>query len=221
MTNVTLRLHRQHDMDLIALFRANDYKFAREMKQVLVAFANGEVYEPKVLEVEDFDPGYIPTSVTFHIALNPNKERESAAIRLLRGVKMGYRNSFLKALFRTSITVLPLMAFAIDNGLVTKKDTFESFHRSRMDAAKHLVAKEPVTKAVESETIVAKESVTEMIESEIIVTKEVTTEKVVTKDETTEDIAVTVLKDEVVETETNDTDDLTALFGQMSNMAHM
>lgn len=136
MANITLRLHRQHDMDLIALYRTDDYKFARELKKVLVSYANGEVYEPKTLDATKFNEAYVPTSVTFHISLNEAKEEEKQALILLSGVKYGYRNSFLKALFRSSITYLPLVAFAKDSGFITKRGVFLNVRKQSETIAK-------------------------------------------------------------------------------------
>ena len=118
MADITIRLHRQHDMDLINLYRIPGYKFQRVMKEVLIAAANGIPYQVQ-LPGKDEKPeeGYVPGCMTMHISLNMKQEKERKAYELLKSVKYGFRNSFLKALFRSYSPKLPLSSFFEGDGL--------------------------------------------------------------------------------------------------------
>lgn len=119
--NKTFRLHRQHDMDLIALYRSEDFNFTKELKKALIAYANDLPYTPPPFE-DTFAAGYIGTSVTFHISLSPTNAEQKKVLDLLGDVKYGYGNSFVKALFRSYLPVLPLSAYSKNNGLSTSRN---------------------------------------------------------------------------------------------------
>lgn len=118
--NKTFRLHRQHDLDLIALYRSKGFNFARELKKALIAYANGYEYVAPSFE-DDFSKGYVATSVTFHISLSESNPEQKKVLDLLEDVRYGYRNSFVKAVFRSYLSPLPLSAFSKENGLITRR----------------------------------------------------------------------------------------------------
>ena len=118
--NKTFRLHRQHDMDLIVLYRDKNFNFTRELKKALIAYANDLPYTPPPFE-DTLTAGYVGTSVTFHIALSPTDEKQKRVLDLLSDIRYGYGNSFVKALFRSYLPVLPLSAFSKNNGIVTSR----------------------------------------------------------------------------------------------------
>lgn len=118
--NKTFRLHRQHDMDLIALYRSEDFNFTKELKKALIAYANDLPYTPPPFE-DTLTAGYVGTSITFHISLSPTDEKQKRVLDLLDDIRYGYGNSFVKALFRSYLPVLPLSAFSKNNGIVTSR----------------------------------------------------------------------------------------------------
>lgn len=119
--NKTFRLHRQHDMDLIALYRSEDFNFTKELKKALIAYANDLPYTPPPFE-DTFAAGYVGTSVTFHISFSPTNAEQKKVLDLLGDIKYGYGNSFVKALFRSYLPVLPLSAYSKNNGLSTSRN---------------------------------------------------------------------------------------------------
>lgn len=138
----TVRLYRPHDMDLMVMYLSEGYKLGSELKKCLIAFAKGEVYIPsefvfdpngataKRFDIKDAKNGkYVKTRYSIPIILNPNKEDEAAAINVLKQVRKGYRCSFIKMLFRNNIITLPLMACINDNGIITKKETFDDVYK--------------------------------------------------------------------------------------------
>ena len=121
---ITLRLYRQHDLDLVALYRHKGFYFSKAVKQMIVAYANGSEYTPPEIDPGDISSGLVATSVTYHITLDENDPQEAAAIDLLKDIKYGYRNSFIKALVRTYMGVLPLHAYSQSNSMSVSKNDY-------------------------------------------------------------------------------------------------
>lgn len=125
---VTIRLYRQHDMDLIHMYRQDSFRFASEMKKVLISYVNGQIYSPVIPEGEP-SGGYIPKYHQTHFLLNDKDPKQKEAIDLLYSLKKGMRNSFLKALFRSCLSYLPLDSFVDGDGMVMRKATIEDIDR--------------------------------------------------------------------------------------------
>ena len=106
---ITVRLYRQHDMDLVGLYRTKDFKFQRHMKNALKAYAEGKDYRINHPGDEDIRKGYVPKIVQMHIYLTT--EQDADAISVLKTIREGYRGAFLKALFRKYLNNEPLAAY--------------------------------------------------------------------------------------------------------------
>lgn len=106
---ITVRLYRQHDMDLVGLYRTKDFKFQRHMKNALKAYAEGKDYRINHPGDEDIRKGYVPKIVQMHIYLTV--EQDADAISALKTIREGYRGAFLKALFRKYLNNEPLEAY--------------------------------------------------------------------------------------------------------------
>ena len=106
---ITVRLYRQHDMDLVGLYRTKDFKFQRHMKNALKAYAEGKDYRINHPGDEDIRKGYVPKIVQMHIYLT--QEQDASAISVLQTIRDGYRGAFLKALFRKYLNNEPLSAY--------------------------------------------------------------------------------------------------------------
>lgn len=115
---VTIRIHRQHDMDLMSIYRNKSYHLAKEFKKALVAYATGSHYTPPEVDFENEITGYVPTSAVLHVNLSEANEADRKAIELLSHIKHGYRCSFIKAVFRSSCVYLPLLAYSDESGFV-------------------------------------------------------------------------------------------------------
>lgn len=109
----TIRLHRQHDMDLISLYRVKGFNFTHEMKSALRACANGTDYKIRVPK-QDYRPGYIKRSIHLHISLDPKKDAD--IIGLLGDVRQGQGNAFMKAVFRNCLEYIPFRAYGKGSG---------------------------------------------------------------------------------------------------------
>lgn len=109
----TIRLHRQHDMDLISLYRVKGFNFTHEMKSALRACANGTDYKIRVPK-QDYRPGYIKRSIHLHISLDPKRDED--IIGLLGDVRQGQGNAFMKAVFRNCLEYIPFRAYGKGSG---------------------------------------------------------------------------------------------------------
>ena len=118
---VTVRVYRQHDMDLMTLAFDKSFHLGREMKRALVAVANKESYNGTTSDYLGADTsGYVPKSIREQISLNPADPREKRAIDLLSEIKHGYRCSFIKALFRQSVLFTPLVGYTISSNFAMR-----------------------------------------------------------------------------------------------------
>lgn len=206
--NKTFRLHRQHDMDLIALYRSKDFNFARELKKCLIAYATETEYIPPKY-ADNAMEGYVATSVTFHIKLSEDIPEQAAVLRLLGDVKYGYGNSFVKAVFRSYLPLLPLSAFSKENGMIMSKRAY-------------------VTKRVEEE-LVAKKEASRNASVAVKEKEEVTTadsherEVLATTNDTSDSITVSTVNAEHSQSEENkpdDTVDMNAFMSSLGSLAH-
>lgn len=119
---ISIRIYRQHDMDLVTLACDKDFGLGREMKRVLLSAANETPLAPKEIPDISFTEGYVPRLIRVQFSLSPKKPEEAKAFQLLSKVKRGYRCSFLKALFRNQYMTLPLSEYLITSGFVLKKE---------------------------------------------------------------------------------------------------
>lgn len=131
---VTIRLYRQHDMDLVALYRTEGFSFQKAMKEALRAFATKQDYRIKRPRDAKIKPGYVPKLIQMHIKLDPQKDADS--VKALSYIRYGYRSSFLKALFRKYMTSEPLDAYRNRNDLIfdAEKDYITEHHPPKDDA---------------------------------------------------------------------------------------
>lgn len=195
---IPIRLHRQHDMDLICLYRIKSFHLGRELKRSLVSYANESPYEVEMPQ-QDPEEGYVPTSSLLHIVLDDEKPEEAEAIKLLDDIKNGYRCSFIKSVFRGKAPYLPLIAFANGNGFVMKKDDTSATIRKMQRTA------------IKNKTVVD--------DSKKVSQKNVDVPEPV-RPEPEPPIESVASETEQFNNNNTDQDDLSALFMQMSNLNH-
>ncbi|SDW83170.1 hypothetical protein SAMN05216391_11917 [Lachnospiraceae bacterium KHCPX20] len=101
MHNITIRLYRQYDLDLIALKRTIGFNFSGHAKAALISYITKKPYKFVAPEKEELKPGYIPSVMRLQLQLN-NKEWEiiNAGLKQIRD---GYKNAFIKAVIRKSM----------------------------------------------------------------------------------------------------------------------
>ena len=146
---VTVRVYRQHDMDLMTLAFDKSFHLGREMKRALVAVANKESYNGTTSDYLGTDTsGYVPKSIREQISLNPADPREKRAIDLLSEIKHGYRCSFIKALFRQSVLFTPLVGYTISSNFAMRHNALAPVEAAPVEPAAE-PAVEPVEPAAE------------------------------------------------------------------------
>lgn len=97
--NITVRLWRSHDYDLIQLYKNTGFPVNDALKTALRnQVRNTPAYfeYPQTVYNEDF----IPKSLQFHLKLDDFEDAD--IIAYLSDIKDGFRNSFLKNLLRAS-----------------------------------------------------------------------------------------------------------------------
>ena len=121
--SVPFYLYRQHDMDLINIYRRDGFKFQKEVKKAIVEYANGRIYQLTIPDNLPIKSGYIAKSIPMHLTLNPNNEEELKAVNMLMNTRKGFRCQLIKAIFRISIQTLPLSSFnkGSSDGFVFKR----------------------------------------------------------------------------------------------------
>lgn len=138
-----VRLHRQHDMDLISLYRIDSSYFQTELKKTLIAYVKNNAVTYKIARPDgEIRTGYVPKSVQFNIRLSEKKEDEARVIRFLDSIKSGQRNAFLKALFRSSLEFIPLSSYQIGDGLLMTKSEYELSKDVDVDEENNIETKE-------------------------------------------------------------------------------
>lgn len=110
--NVMVRLYTRHDLDLIALKKNTYFDFNKCLKMAVIAWARGESYSipsPPSLSKKDFFDDIKPVALHFNLGRD-----EEDVIEKLKLVRYGFRNSFLKNLFRYYMSA-PELSIYFDN----------------------------------------------------------------------------------------------------------
>lgn len=132
----TVRIYRQHDLDLYSLGLSKKYHLGSQMKKALVAYATGGEYTPPELP-KDLDDTKVKTSMLLILYFDKSKEDDMKALELLRTIKFGYGCSFIKTLFRSYLNPIPLFSYFSNNGLqMTNKEVVLNVQRIRTKALK-------------------------------------------------------------------------------------
>lgn len=101
--NITVRLYKLHDYDLIYLYKNLRFSIKDAMKKALLAYVRNEpVFFDFPVKRIDADNLENVKNAQFHIQLDETEDADSIAY--LSGLKRYYRNSFLKNLLRGYLT---------------------------------------------------------------------------------------------------------------------
>ena len=99
---IEVKLYGYHDLDLVSIYQTGQVYFPSVTKQILNSYARKEVYRlrlpPQIGKHED---GYYSTNrrvYHYHVDLEPDQDMD--AIRLIEKITPGYRNNFIKSVFR-------------------------------------------------------------------------------------------------------------------------
>ena len=95
---VTLRLYRQHDLDLITLYKHPSFSLPAAIKRSLIAYVRQEQLIIKQPIPYKLSNERIAKTVQIHIQLDESNDKD--IIKWLKSTKEGYRNSVLKNIIR-------------------------------------------------------------------------------------------------------------------------
>lgn len=95
---ITLRLYRQHDLDLITLYRHPTFSLPIAIKNALISYVRGKPLYIKQPTPYKITNEKIPKIVQMHISLD--NKFDTDIINWLKNIKEGYRNSLLKNIVR-------------------------------------------------------------------------------------------------------------------------
>lgn len=201
-----MRLYRQHDMDLVGLYRTEGFKFQKQVKAALKAHAKNEEYrieQPKTAKIKE---GYVPKTILMHIYLDSTNDID--AITVLKTIRVGYRNAFLKAIVRKYLDTEPLDAYKQRNDLIFNAE--EDYLEKPKNTDKKVNKKIKEEKTVESKPQKSK------LNNESTATD---VEKKYDIDSTVEQIFTEPTQQHSLFDENND-DELAKLLAEMNTLAH-
>ena len=114
-----MRLYRQHDLDLIYLYKLKGFSFQEAVKKSIRMAINNSV-EKIEFPVPDYpiNEMQLPKAVQFHIYLSPQSEAD--IIKWIHSITKGYRNCVLKNVLRNHLTKIAFEPYSIDTDIVFK-----------------------------------------------------------------------------------------------------
>lgn len=125
---VTLRLYRQHDLDLITLYRHPSFSLPAAIKRSLIAYVRKEQLIIKQPEPYKIGKEKISKTVQMHIQLDEKKD--SDIIKWIKSTKEGYRNSVLKNIIRGYIAAPCIYSYQNEenaiNSAIDNNDIFDA-----------------------------------------------------------------------------------------------
>lgn len=116
---VTLRLYRQHDLDLITLYRHPLFSLPNAIKMSLCGYVRNQKFFINQPEPYEIGNEKISKIVQIHIQLSEKTEKD--VIDWLKNIKDGYRNSVLKNVIRAYMAGPCIYSYIKEN-----EDAFEN-----------------------------------------------------------------------------------------------
>ena len=110
---IKIRVYNPYDLDIIALSEAPNFSVPNAMKQTLKYYAAGKRFlvEIPALTEQLKNENYVKG---FYVELDDEKDAD--AIALVKSVPEGWRNAFVKSIFRASFEVSPISLFLGEGG---------------------------------------------------------------------------------------------------------
>jgi hypothetical protein len=110
---IKIRIYNPYDLDIIALSEAPNFSVSNAMKQTLIYYAKGKRYLVEIPSLTDHlvNEQYVKG---FYVELDDVVDAE--AIKFIKSIPEGLRNSFMKNIFRASFEVSPLSLYMGDGG---------------------------------------------------------------------------------------------------------
>ena len=151
---VTIRLYRQHDMDLIRMYMNKAIRFTEEVKRALIAYANGKIYTISITDSTPSFQGYLKTSILMHVSIDAKKNPE--VITLFSRIKPGQRNAFIKTVTRRSMSELPLSAYFAGDGIIMSRSEANFNEQQEYNRIREQIRQEASSSQSDSKTKTSK-----------------------------------------------------------------
>lgn len=112
--NVTLRLYKRHDLDLIPVVMSSSFRLTKQIKGAIRAYLNDESFRIPIESVAHVDSSKNVYLLHFCI----NREKEPDLFAFVTNLKSGKRNSALKNLLRYYLDTMYLGEYMDDKRLL-------------------------------------------------------------------------------------------------------
>ena len=112
--NVTLRLYKRHDLDLIPVVTSSTFKLTKQIKGAIRAYLNDEPFRIPIESVAAVDN----ERGTYLLHFCINREKEPDLFTFVTSLKTGKRNSAIKNLLRYYLDTIYLGEYLNDKELL-------------------------------------------------------------------------------------------------------
>lgn len=112
--NVTIRLYKKQDLDLISLYQCPNFSLPQTIRTVVNACAVNEpifIDLPNTVELTPLSQ--LQQCLQFHIIFSEEKDGEQT-IRFLKNILPGYRNNFIKNLIRCYLSGMQMSYYFVN-----------------------------------------------------------------------------------------------------------
>lgn len=112
--NVTLRLYKRHDLDLIPIIRNKEFKLTVQMKNAIRAYMTGSPFEipaPESVSIREERSVYL-----LHFSIH--REKEADIFAFVTNIKYGKRNGALKNLLRFYLNTVRMDEYFVDKSFL-------------------------------------------------------------------------------------------------------
>lgn len=116
---VMMRLYRQHDLDLIYLYKLKGFSFQEAVKKsIRMAINNSSEKIEYPVPDHPINEMQLPKAVQFHIYLSPQTEAD--IIKWIQSITKGYRNCVLKNVVRNHLSKIAFEPYNINTDIIFK-----------------------------------------------------------------------------------------------------
>ena len=110
---IKIRVYNPYDLDIIALSEAPNFSVPNAMKQTLKYYAAGKRF---LVEIPALTEQLKNENYVKGLYVELDDEKDADAIALVKSVPEGWRNAFMKSIFRASFEVSPMSLFLGEGG---------------------------------------------------------------------------------------------------------
>ena len=112
--NVTIRLYKKQDLDLISLYQCPNFSLPQTIRTVVNACADNKPVFVDLPDAVELTPlSQLQQCLQFHIIFSEEKDGEQT-IRFLKSIRPGYRNNFIKNLIRCYLSGMQMSYYFVN-----------------------------------------------------------------------------------------------------------